>query len=315
MTTIKQNVGIGLQSVGTTLTTGNSSGTGQDAFSYINGTPSQLSDGIDLGGSAVAKAVGWTSLTADLTFGGRFCFTLTTAPSATTPVVQVRSASGPVFNINIRADRKFTVTDSTGTTIGAASTTVLAIGTQYRFGFYSTVATSTTGAVTVNLYAEGSTTIIESVTTTTSNLGTAGATTFRFGHDSASGSIGLTGRHLGVGDTAALLGEYSAPSVPPTVALSVGTRYKVDARGSTVGSGGTLSYAIAQDTGATVTAEEPFDGLFLIPQSGEVTDWTVTATESPSGLIDTDTVTVPALATGEPEGYLETVVWNGSALV
>lgn len=316
MTILKTNTGIGLQPNGTVLTTGNSGAVGKDAFSYINGSPTQLATGIDLGGGSPAKAVGWTGLTADLTVAGRLCFTLTAAPSATTQVIQARPASGIAFAITIRADRKFTITDATGATIGSASTTVLALNTDYRFEWVATIATSTTGQLELRLYAEGSTTVVETLTSSTANLGTTGVTAYRFGHDNTTGTIGLTGRHLAIADAAALIGEYSAPSTPPTVAVTVGDRYMVDARTTAPGSGGTLTYTISQNTGPTTAAEEPFDGLFLIPQGVADTVWTITATESPSGLTDTETVTVPAATVAvDPDGYSEELVYDGSAWV
>lgn len=189
------------------------SAAGGDGFTYINGTPTVVAgfsgNGVSVGGaSAATGAVGWQSLTGHKTFQLAVDIKRTDTASATTSVVVARGASGASWGCNMRGDGKITLYDSGGTSIftPTASTTV---GSWYRLEVFGTVGTTTSnGQITYKLYAAGSTTELDTFTSSTANLGTSDIVQYRIGKDTTGTSMGIVIDNPRVGNTAALLGVF-----------------------------------------------------------------------------------------------------------
>lgn len=102
----------------------------------------------------------------------------------------------------------------------------------------------------------------------------------------------------------------------PTLVVDRPAENVVDARSSTPGAGGTLTYAMAHVAGPDNTAgiDELVEGIFAIPQDpASPSTYSVTATEAPSGLTDTENVVVAAAAT--VAASIRRRVWDGAAWV
>lgn len=189
------------------------SASGGDAFNYISGSPTVIAGmhglGANVGGGAAAFAVGWQSLTSSMTFQYRFYFKRTVTASATTTFFQARSSTASAMAHTMRNDGKMTVIDNAGAS-QYVSVSALTTDTWYRVEGYGTIGTTTSnGAYTWNLYAGDSTTAIDTYTSTTMNLSTAGVVAYRFGKDSSANTLGITVDDLMVGNSAAALGPYS----------------------------------------------------------------------------------------------------------
>jgi hypothetical protein len=106
-------------------------------------------------------------------------------------------------------------------------------------------------------------------------------------------------------------------AAPPAIDVFEGTTpfFEYDARGSTSGGGGALTYSITHVSGTNNLAgtREPIDGWFFVPQDTASAVYTITASEG--GNTDSQNVTVPAVAAGAPSGGVRRRRYNGSTLV
>lgn len=81
---------------------------------------------------------------------------------------------------------------------------------------------------------------------------------------------------------------------PPTLAVTVGDYWAISAASSTPGGNGTLSYSIVQNTGTSTTPTVLAPGVWGVTRQIDELTYTVTVTESGSGLSDSGVYTVPA---------------------
>lgn len=94
----------------------------------------------------------------------------------------------------------------------------------------------------------------------------------------------------------------SVPAVPPTTANTQAAAAIVTAT-STPGGGGTVTYSIAQTSGTATTPLLISTGKWAVPRHGTDTlVYTITATESPSGLTATSSVSVTPAPSGGGSG-------------
>lgn len=105
----------------------------------------------------------------------------------------------------------------------------------------------------------------------------------------------------------------AALSSPPTLTVTRPAENMVDARTSTPGTAGILTYAMAYVSGSDHSSGivQLTDGLFVIPQdTSSSSTYSVTVTENPSSLTDTTDIVVAAASTAVDS--IRHRVWTGS---
>jgi len=217
---------------GTALTTGNTAGSGENAFDVVSagaGTTLAFSNTavahgtlaaqVATGGTAAGAYMGWsTSLGAQAVHYGRIYVNVSGTPAASDAFVQFQSGSG-VFagGLQLTTGRQVAI-QLTSLAIQATMSTVLAVGTWYRIEWKLVSSASGAGQVTVSLYSGDAATATETYTSA-ATLTIGGAAT-----DAV--LVGWTGAHAGqpavyVDDvalsTTGPLGPWSGPSVTSPV--------------------------------------------------------------------------------------------------
>ena len=291
---------------GATVTAAGSGGASGDAFTAV---------GIGVGGALAydstraahgtlsAKLTGGTTdainvfcdITASTRFAVRAYFYLTALPTADHWLIAMYAADHTtrLLSMHINGAGKLRLSDLSGTTGVWTAAATMPVNQWVRIELYGSCGSTTTNAtVKGGVYLADSTTPIEAIySSTVANLGTAqqfGRATIGKANSSAFATPYWVD-DIKVDDTATgLLG----PVVTSTVTNSQADAAIVTATG-TPAAGGTLAYSIAQTSGTTTTPLLISTGKWAIPR--HVTDtltYTVTATESPSGLTAPSTINV-----------------------
>lgn len=313
------------QTSGTTVTAGNSGGGSGDAFSSISSTSTTCIF------SNLWSAFGTQSyrITAANTFACnmimntagsgfsaslRYYFNMPTLPTGgDTVIFQFRNSGGNAMYCQVSTAGQLKI-GNTAATVLSMTGQVITANTDYWIEASVTAATSTTGVAKITLHADdGSNTVVGTPYSVTNfNAGTTAITNVRVGKPNSANALDQFIDQIRMVDTSnTLLGPYVPPSTPPNASgIGFANYYSFDATTSDAGMGGTLTYTIAQNSGPSFTALEPSDGLFLVERDS-TTDrvYTVTATESPSGLTDTIQFTAPAVIITVGSNDL---VWTGS---
>jgi len=183
-------------------------------------------------------------------------------------------------------------------------------GKWVRLAGYMTMGSA--GKMRIAMYDGNSTTPLSDSGEVTADTGTVPFGGLRMGKASTNAYVG-TVDHAAMRyswDTAALMAVPVADTPAPTLVLSTKADYFfIDARGSTKGGTGALSYGITPSTGTFEIAE----GAFLVPRGAADVVYTVRVTEAGTGKYDqTPTITVPALVSGSSGSGIEKLVFiNG----
>lgn len=231
MTTIKSNSCETASAAGTVVD-GTNSAAGGDAFTYFNGSPVYTatamhgSKAIDCTASGVAAATGWDAFTGTLTFAYRWYLRRTATPSTAAQIMTCRNSTQVIHSVNIRTDNKLQITQGDGSVSIATCATTLTQDTWYRVEATMTVATTSTGSMTWNLYLGDSTTPTETLGPYTNlNFGSTTIQYWRIGKQATSGSIGLIFDDPNINNAATLIGPYSGAldTVRPSSVTSAGT--------------------------------------------------------------------------------------------
>lgn len=233
------------------------------------------------------------------------------AQSSWRPLVFRNNSSANMVSLAVNGTTGLvSLVSNSATVSGSNSTTVLAADTDYDLELAVTKGTTTSdGVCEYRIYAAGSSSALETRTFTGQNTETIDARAIRLG----SGNVASAAQtwwcdNLQVQDLAS--GWIGPTVLPPILSFVTSYSYAVlDARGSTAQAGGSLSYTISPSIGVI----EPVDGLFLIPRGGSDTVYTVTVTESGSGLTD-NTPTETILTASANDGYT-ILVHNGTSFV
>lgn len=295
---------------GTTVTAGNSGGGSGDAVTALPGTTppifttaQQVSGGLSYAFQAATAATSiwqWTGFSGT-DFGARLSIRITANPTGTTEIVQLRSASAAAMRILLTTTGKVQVNNAANANV-FVSTGSLSVNTWYDIALRAMAGTGTAdGHLQMAFYLSTTpTTVIETYSVTTGNAGTATLVDARFGKLSAStwpdtfwiDSITANDTAAGALPAAVVIAT-TAPNLISTLAPDMAV---IDSRNSTAGSAGSLTYTISPSIGVI----EPLDGLFIIPRNPDsAVEYTITVTESPSGLTDSlPKVTVPKISTG-----------------
>ena len=228
-------------------------------------------------------------------------------PTAGSRIVEVRHASGYALLIVHGDDGKLYLHDSANVNV---FTTAAAVTSPFRVHVgIQKGTTSSNGKIRFDVYTANSglsTTPSETFSSDTSNVGTADLTTVRFGRISTTtDSTPIDLVNLQVSDTQITSLGPLVTADPPVASAAAPGDVVIDARASTTGGGGTLTYSISPSTGTS----QPTSGLFLVPAPTTSTTYTVTVTESPSGLTDTADATVEPAT---PTSGVRTLVFDGT---
>ena len=217
-----------------------------------------------------------------------------TAGASFRPICWRNTTPGNAGHLLLNGSGQLVLLTSTGTTVtGSTSTTTLTAGSFYDLEVAITRGTTISdGIIEYRVYPNGSGTALETKTITGQNTGTVDVNAIRLG-TSAAASAAQTwwGDNLRV-DTL-VSGWIGLTILPPVLNTQQYDDYTIiDARGSTAGAGGTLTYTITPTAGVI----EAIEGVFLVPRASTDTVYTITTHESGTNLTDnTPTVTVPAL--------------------
>lgn len=246
---------------------------------------------------------------------------LAAAPVANWQGMVARSNGTPtgVFSVRVNTTGSFTVLDNTGTAFIDTATSSSVTGavsfsgwTRMSMVFVINNASST---LVVKSFLGDSTTASGTVSLTTGiNLGDptlVSVNNLALGIPGATlaSAFNVWWDDIQLRDVATEWAPYVVTGPPNLVVDETDFIYAVDARGSTAGSGGGLTYSITQTAGTSATATLITAGYWRIPkQSTSTSTWTVTVTESGSGLTDTQTVVVPTRSSSSGRRY-----WNGTA--
>jgi len=178
-------------------------------------------------------------------------------------------------------------------------TGLLVPGNDYWLSaFYLPGGSATTARLGYRLYAaDGSTVLHEWAPATDYDVGITGsATRYRLGLMLSTQWVSSVFKVDEVyGGDLASGAWWTPPTVDPTLTVTATDSYTYDARTSTSGGGGSLTYSVSYLSGANHLSEilEPIDGLFIIPKDTTTSSaYRITVTE---GLrTDTQDVTVPS---------------------
>lgn len=298
------------QTSGTGLTTGNSGGGSGDAFGQVSitGGTGVYSNLYAAFGTNSYRCTAIATQTVILIWQGysvtsmsaRYYFQFQSLPTGgDVQLFQFRNSGGNAMFLQMSTTGQLKVGNTASSLVNVTSA-ICTASTPYWVETAVIVATSTTGTAKCTLHAnDGSNTVVGTPYSVTNfNAGTTNLTNARFGKPNSSNALDVFIDQMTLVDgSSTLIGPYVPPATPPTAAgVGSSNYYSFDARSSTDGTGGTLTYTIAQDSGTTFTAIEVVDGFFLVErEDGANRVYTVTVTESPSGLTDTIQFTAPAL--------------------
>lgn len=245
----------------------------------------------------------------------RFYVWVTNLPSVQMNLCTFRSATAFMGYLGISASGKLQMYNRNNT--GVASSAAVAnfpvaqwvrVEGAIKAGTTGTAPASTDGVMEWAYYLGDSATAVETkAPISTIDTGLVAPQGFRLGPQVVGTDTAAFGDYWfddpAQGDGAAgWLGPSSID--PPVIVLNTDQNFfRADFRGSGVSSG-TITYTISQDSGPTVTVDEPVDGLFFI-QRHATTDgvYTVTATGSLGGS-DTEQFTVPHQSSGSTTGQV-----------
>jgi hypothetical protein len=235
-------------------------------------------------------------ITASTRFGVRAYFYLTALPTADLWLIAMYAADHTtrLLSMHVNGAGKLRLSDAATTTTGVwTAAAAMPVNQWVRIELYGSCGSTTTNAtVKGGVYLGDSTTPIEAIySSTAANLGTAQQFS-RAIIGKANSSTFATPYwvdDIKADDTATgLLG----PFVTSTVTNSQADAAIVTATG-TPAAGGTLAYSIAQTSGTTTTPLLISTGKWAIPRHvADTLTYTITVTESPSGLTAPSTVNV-----------------------
>lgn len=235
-------------------------------------------------------------------------------PAQDTTIFTGRNSSGIAIRVAVLTTGAVRILDTANGIVATTAAGAWAAGRWNRIALVATVASSTTGVATVNVYNGDGTTPTGTASSTTGNFGTAAFATCDIGIPGTGPTGGWTTYWDAVqmedGATAEI-GAYATPSTPPNLVETEGTFYVVDARSSTATSGGVLSFTLVQTSGPAFTPVVLATGLWKVQQdTSSARVYTLTVTEDTSGLSSTKTVTVPNLSQYASGAEM---LWNGTA--
>jgi hypothetical protein len=297
---------------GATITAANSGGTSGDAFTSVPTISGTLAydSALAAHGTISAKLTGGgtdaLSVIYDITpatsFAVRGYFYLTSLPTADHWLIAMYATNHTtrLLSMHINSAGKLRLSDGSGTTGVWTAAATMPLNQWVRIELYGSCGSSTANAtVKGGVYLGDSTIPIETIySTSTGNLGAAQ----QFGRavigkvNSSTFATPYWVDDIKADDTATdLPGPYSAITTPPTITSN--TQAATDAAVVTVvgapAAAGTLAYSIAQTAGTTTAPLIVSTGKWAIPRHATSTlAYTVTVTESPSGLTVTSAVSV-----------------------
>ena len=236
-------------------------------------------------------------------------------PSATTQLISIRSTgSGNITSLLLTNTGSIMVQDATGLNVVANSGGVVipTDGSVVRFGLAVIKGTTATDGTIRAYLANGDGNPIWTYDASNVNAGTVNIEDVRFGKIINPGTINAYIDSVTVSsDTGALLGPIVAS---PTATVTGASVYTVDARASTPGAGGTLSYSIQQTSGPATTPTLLVAGEWsVIRHATSVLNYTVTVTESGSGQQSTASIAVPPESATSITEVTDDLVWTGSS--
>lgn len=310
---------------GTALTTGNSAH--PDAFTAvtpgaggtINYSTAQAMHGTEslavTPASGVACFVEWGATAgASSDAALRFYAYFTGLPSTTQAIAAIRSSGGGagLLELTLNSTGALAVISDVSAVTAFTTSGSISLNTWYRFEVTLSTPSTSTAVVALDTYAGDDSSAIGTLSgsATGQNFGSSTIGTFRFGRITAAGAMATAYFDDMAAQTAssAPIGPSVAPVIPPTPVGNNRARYLIDYTGSTPGQGGALSYSISQTGGTTTTPELIEAGLWTVVQDTATLTYQVTVTET-GGTTATDTVTVPAAATGGTTNISAPLQW------
>lgn len=205
----------------------------------------------------------WTSGVSATTVYIRFYFYVTALPSGNISLSQILSGTTVVASVRLTSAGKI-VQLRNGTTVSATGTATMSTGTWYRIEQKVVAGTGTAGSVETRIYVGDSTTATETLTESSTSVGSAAAATIaRFGLP-----VGLASTLVYIDDAAfSDINAFIGPTGPPTVAgaATLSEAGAISAAGSvrqagsgTLSEGSTLTGTATAGLPPTDEITEPF---------------------------------------------------------
>lgn len=256
----------------------------------------------------------WSNIVAATRQVMAFSFKMPALPTSTTYIAVFRNATGVAATVGINDTGRLSIYNTTGAQVTATEmTNPLVVNTAYRIEMAVNPGTTTsTGSATLAYYPLASSTATQSLSTTTSNFGSAEIDKARFGRVAASAWVGSVHfDDVRVKDLASgWIGPVSAAATPPILRTTNTLRYLIDTRTSSPGAAGALTYTITQTVGPTTTPTLIVAGLWSVAQHAtQSLTYGVTVSEAGGGSAS-GTVLVPHAALAGAE-----LIYSGTAWI
>lgn len=285
---------------GTTKPTWVDLGSGRIALQADVGTTTQQN---------VYKAIGGTT-TGGVCFAFRLI--LRRVASAVGYIAEVRTSTG-ILRLMLDTSRRLYLSNGS-VNIGATSP-ALALDTEYIVRVSMKQNTGSGDSLArLKVSSVDDATTVHTVDVTTASIATGAVTYLAVLKLTTAQDLKaqITDLHI-VSDTYAWV-DPTSHTVPPTLTLTKIQDNAYTALSSAAGAGGTLAFTVAYKSGANHAASivEPADGIFIFPQDAAASStYTVTVTESPSGLTASADVVIPPAAA--PVDSLIWEAWDSTA--
>ncbi len=236
-----------------------------------------------------------------------FYYRVDVALAASVVMATVRPTSGTIISLAVSTTGAVSVRNSGGT-LGTTVAGAVQTGQWARIEVTLTVATSSTGAVSLNVYNDDGTTPVGSYSTSAADLGTLPVVAADIGSPNALLSSFTSGlvQYFIAPSLADNTTSQNGPWVTNTINIvhsENGGYAVVDFRSSSPGG---LTHSISPSSGVL----EPLEGLFLVPQTSNTQAFAVTTTDGISPVVTN--INIPAIGSGDS---LRSRVYNGSAWV
>lgn len=265
---------------GTAITTANSDdNSAGDAFTVVANTTKTFDTSTSMHGATSLKFVAAATnplvgYNTGLSTKGstRFYFRFTANPGATLSIFQVRGGGAGAASINLLTNGKLRVDDKLAA-YNSTTTTTLSINTWYRIEFMANSGTTTgDGSLSFKLFSGDSTTALDTITTTTANVG-AGAVLndWRYGIPLSGTGTTYVDDIAYADDSTAYLGPLAGDGL---IATSETDSHIIDVTGSN----GTLTMAQTGGTACTYNSS-PVSNKFtiVVPAHSDVLTFVITA--------------------------------------
>lgn len=222
-----------------------------------------------------------------------FYYRVETPLTAGLCIATVRHASGVALRIVMTGGNAVSVQNTAGVAVASTATGVWQTGQWTRIDVIATVATTTTGSFTLNVYNNDSTSPSGTCTASNGDFGTAPLTSMDIGVPAV----------VPAAYTEGIVQYFAAPALHDGVTTQIGpwvSNAFVISHTETVGycridltdsTPGGLTHTISPTTNVL----EPSEGIFFVPQSASARVYTVTSLNGSESI--TTNITVPALGT------------------